>query len=183
MSVDDYDGFGPERSDSGSDVDSGMIGVRHVDEEGSVHSDGEDDWECDDGGAAEEELAQDCAAQSEAYKPSRPSTSKLWGTVPFPSGVKGLRTLLMDNVIAAQTNWECPCLDRRNCLSKERIETGLLYDHRKRFQESAPRTGGKRDVMRTTLQQHYSSESRSFSRSFVVGTKNDCCAAAYGLAC
>eukprot|EP00965_Chrysotila_dentata_P180840 5969389-Pleurochrysis_carterae.AAC.1 len=37
--------------------------------------------------------------------------------------------------------------------------------------------------MRASLEEHYSSAHRSFSRSFVVGPLNDVCAAAFGLAC
>eukprot|EP00965_Chrysotila_dentata_P170677 5634338-Pleurochrysis_carterae.AAC.1 len=36
--------------------------------------------------------------------------------------------------------------------------------------------------MRRHLEQHYSNETRTFSRSFVIGNKNDCCAAAAGFA-
>eukprot|EP00965_Chrysotila_dentata_P151184 4997446-Pleurochrysis_carterae.AAC.1 len=43
--------------------------------------------------------------------------------------------------------------------------------------------GIKRDHMRDILATHYSSEKSSFSRSFVIGERNDMCAAAYGLAC
>eukprot|EP00965_Chrysotila_dentata_P098517 3256594-Pleurochrysis_carterae.AAC.1 len=37
--------------------------------------------------------------------------------------------------------------------------------------------------MRASLAEHYSLADRSFSRSFVVGPRNDICAAAYGFAC
>eukprot|EP00965_Chrysotila_dentata_P034507 1148243-Pleurochrysis_carterae.AAC.1 len=55
------------------------------------------------------------------------------------------------------------CLDC-SCLSANRIPVLLLYDHR-----------------RESLEQHYPSETQSFSRSFVVGRRNDFCAAAYAL--
>eukprot|EP00965_Chrysotila_dentata_P242104 6204686-Pleurochrysis_carterae.AAC.1 len=89
----------------------------------------------------------------------------------------------MANLLAAQTEWRCPCIDRENCLSLDRIKTLDLYDFRKLFQLTAPNRGGKRDLMRNKLAAHYSSDDKSFSRSFVVAGRNDVCAAAFGLAC
>eukprot|EP00965_Chrysotila_dentata_P259638 6213624-Pleurochrysis_carterae.AAC.2 len=42
--------------------------------------------------------------------------------------------------------------------------------------------GGFRDFFRRKIEEHYSSETKSFSRSFVIGSRNDCCVAAAGLA-
>eukprot|EP00965_Chrysotila_dentata_P227228 6195870-Pleurochrysis_carterae.AAC.1 len=88
----------------------------------------------------------------------------------------------MANLLAAQA-WRCPCVDRDNCLSDDRIKILDLYEFRKLFQFTAPRRGGKRDLMRSKLEAHYSHEEKSFSRSFVVAGRNDVCAAAFGLAC
>eukprot|EP00965_Chrysotila_dentata_P158924 5249754-Pleurochrysis_carterae.AAC.1 len=60
-----------------------------------------------------------------------------------------------------------------------------LYEHRKKFRTEAksdPRKSGYRDSFRRLLTQHYSQATRAFSRSFVIGPCNDCCAAAAGLA-
>eukprot|EP00965_Chrysotila_dentata_P218836 6190794-Pleurochrysis_carterae.AAC.1 len=43
--------------------------------------------------------------------------------------------------------------------------------------------GGMRDWFRDSLEAHYSKEICTFSRSFVVGRRNDVCAAAMGSAC
>eukprot|EP00965_Chrysotila_dentata_P057879 1918733-Pleurochrysis_carterae.AAC.1 len=59
-----------------------------------------------------------------------------------------------------------------------------LYEHRKRFQEvTSKQRGGCRDALRDLLEEHYSKENMRFSRSFVVGRKNDVCAAAFTFAC
>eukprot|EP00965_Chrysotila_dentata_P058233 1930794-Pleurochrysis_carterae.AAC.1 len=107
---------------------------------------------------------------------------KLWGKYVFPNGWKRERNFDLRNLIAAQQLWVCPCADRINCLSADRIDVTLLYDHRRDFQLSAGRKGGKRDVLRDILAAHYSTED-GFSRSFVVGPRNDMCAATMGLAC
>ena len=86
------------------------------------------------------------------------------------------------NLTAAQ-QWNCPCSDRRNCIGEERgIAVLQLYEHRKQFLTTCKQRGGMRDAFCKDLLAHYSASSRSFSRSFVVGPLNDCCAAAAGLA-
>ena len=88
----------------------------------------------------------------------------------------------MANLAAAQ-NWSCPCTDRRNCIGAERgISLIHLYEHRKAFLSTCQQRDGKRNALARDLHLHYSSASASFSRSFVVGPRNDCCAAAAALA-
>jgi hypothetical protein len=68
-------------------------------------------------------------------------------------------------------------------LGAERGLTVLqLYEHRKKFLTTCANSGGRRDAMRAQLAAHYSTTTKTFSRSFVVGPLNDCCAAAAGLA-
>eukprot|EP00965_Chrysotila_dentata_P050255 1665225-Pleurochrysis_carterae.AAC.2 len=87
----------------------------------------------------------------------------------------------MRNLLTAQA-WECPCVDRRNFIGSERIKIEALYNYRKAFQTTNISDGGKRDSTCKELDNHYFSASRTFSRSFVVGLLNDCCAAPTGLA-
>jgi hypothetical protein len=87
----------------------------------------------------------------------------------------------LGNLTAAQ-EWVCPCSDRRNCIGAERLNVLELYEHRKKFQGCHRSGGGLRDAMRDKMADHYSVESRSLSRSFVVGPLNDCCPASAGLA-
>ena len=108
---------------------------------------------------------------------------KLWTNAQFPEGVKPLPCNWdIANLKAAQA-WTCPCSDRRNCIGEERGLTVLqLYDHRKNFLTTCNSTGGRRDTMANEMRHHYSTGTCSFSRSFVVGSLNDCCAASAGLA-
>ena len=67
------------------------------------------------------------------------------------------------------------------------VERGIsvleLYEHMKKFLTTASNHGGsRRDAMRAELKAHYSTATKSFSRSFVVGPLNDCCAASAALA-
>ena len=73
-------------------------------------------------------------------------------------------------------------LHRRNCIGGERLKILDLYEHRKAFRTSAAQGRGLRDESRASLQNHYSAGNGTFSRSFVVGPLNDCCAASAGLA-
>ena len=107
--------------------------------------------------------------------------NKLWSKEQFPEGM-GLKCTDMANLMAAQA-WSCPCRDRVNCIGGGRIPNILhLYEHRKIFQTCHRSGAGLRDAMRDELANHYSSANKSFSRSFVVGELNDCCAASAGLA-
>eukprot|EP00965_Chrysotila_dentata_P198795 6179026-Pleurochrysis_carterae.AAC.1 len=141
-----------------------------LDDDESVHSDGEYDWASlaedldvkalgdDHGGTFDDRAAhmQD-GVNFAAHEPSRRRAPcpKPRTKAQFPARIKDARNFETSNIIAAQAPW----------------------------QESAPRKGGKRDAMRANLEEHYSSADRSFSRSFVVGPLNDVCATAFWLAC
>eukprot|EP00965_Chrysotila_dentata_P058043 1924610-Pleurochrysis_carterae.AAC.3 len=88
----------------------------------------------------------------------------------------------MANLLAA-SEWTSPCLDRENCLSQDRIKPLELYEHRKRFQTTVPRSGGTRVYLHELLEAYYGEVTKTFSRSFVVGPKSACGAAAMGLDC
>eukprot|EP00965_Chrysotila_dentata_P076106 2514705-Pleurochrysis_carterae.AAC.1 len=105
-----------------------------------------------------------CDAGSSPSK--RPPQLKLWSKdEEFPLGYSVPRNYEIRNLAAAQ-NWRCPCHDQ-NCLGPERVEATQIYEHRKRFLEVlSMQKGGKRDVLRKLLAEHYSTESRCFSRSF-----------------
>ena len=136
----------------------------------SDESDGRSDAD-DEGGGDVSGTAQPKAA------------AKLWGNAQFPEGVRPMQANWdIANLTAAQ-QWNCPCTDRRNCIGEERgIAVLQLYEHRKQFLTTCKQRGGMRDAFCKDLLAHYSASSRSFSRSFVVGPLNDCCAAAAGLA-
>ena len=109
------------------------------------------------------------------------SNGKLWSKSQFPEGM-GAKCNDMSNLAAAQA-WTCPCPDRTSCIGKERMPNIFdLYEHRKKFQNSHRSGGGMRDGMRDLMANHYSTATKSMSRSFVVGPLNDCCAASAGLA-
>ena len=57
-----------------------------------------------------------------------------------------------------------------------------LYEYRKNFLQGVGSGVGLRDSLRLEMEGHYSSATREFSRSFVVGPLNDCCVASAGLA-
>ena len=108
---------------------------------------------------------------------------KLWSNAQFPEGTRPLQANWdLANLTAAQ-EWDCPCTDRRNCIGAERGINALhLYEHRKQFLTTCQMRGGMRNAFRSELSARFSSMSRTFSRSFVVGPLNDCCAASAGLA-
>ena len=73
--------------------------------------------------------------------------------------------------------------DRFNCIDKDRMGILDLVFYRKDWQLSvAPNEGGQRDSSRKELASHYDAQANSFTRSFVVGDRGDCCAASAGLA-
>ena len=99
----------------------------------------------------------------------------------FPEGADGPANWDLSNLTAAQA-WECPCLDRRNCIGSERIPLLHLYEHRKLFRTTAKGSGGFRDTARKEMEERYDVSNRTFTRSFKVGEVVDCCAASAGLA-
>eukprot|EP00965_Chrysotila_dentata_P214787 6188381-Pleurochrysis_carterae.AAC.1 len=84
----------------------------------------------------------------------------------------------VSNILAAQ-EWRCQCSDRAvSCISSDRIGFFELYEYRKQFRtegKSSGRGGGYRDSFRRRIAEHFSQEEKSFSRSFVIGKRNDCC--------
>ena len=107
---------------------------------------------------------------------------KLWTRKQFPAGCRGVRNATMPNLVAAQ-QWECPCTDRFNCLSEDRISTLKLYDYRNKFREvSSKAGGGLRDAARTEIEKHWDERTDSLTRTFKIGPAADCCAASAGLA-
>lgn len=123
-------------SDSVSDDDVCSVCSVDDDDDGSVHScsgdeygDGNRDDDNDDGGGGGGGVAAGSKRRRAAAKP--------WGTAQFPEKeVLDLRNL------QAALNWSCPCVDRRNCLS--RLNIIQLYEHRAQFQHSAKAEGGLR---------------------------------------
>jgi hypothetical protein len=106
----------------------------------------------------------------------------LWTKAHFPEGTNGPANWDMENLKAAQ-QWECPCKDRRSCIGFERLGLFDLYEYRKLFRTTASSLhGGFRDGSRKDLEAHYDRQSGLFTRSFVVGSIGDCCAASAGLA-
>ena len=126
--------------------------------------------------------SSDCRTESSEFEVStttRTSSRGLWGKDQFPEGIKAHACWDYHNIQAAQ-NWACPCLDRHNCIGIDRIKLTPLLIHRKETQCNIG--SNARDAVRLKLGQHYNKESKSFTRSFVVGHLNDCCAASAGLA-
>ena len=112
----------------------------------------------------------------------RGKNGKLWTKEQFPEGCKGAFLWDLENIKAAQ-EWCCPCKDRFNCIGKDRMGILDLVFYRKDWQLSvAPNEGGQRDSSRKELASHFDAQSNSFTRSFVVGDRGDCCAASAGLA-
>ena len=148
------------------------------DEDSGSDEDFEADCSGSDGcdfGSDEEDLPPDSPQKARA------ASRKLWSKQQFPEGTAGVSNYEMANLTAAQ-EWVCPCPDRSNCISAERVPLLKLYDHRKDFRTKAAGRGGLRDANRKEMQQHYDEETRNFTRSFVVGAVGDCCAASAGLA-
>lgn len=107
---------------------------------------------------------------------------KLWTRAQFPEGNKGHCCWDWSNIQAAQ-KWKCPCVDRYSCIGIDRLKPEELLFHRKEFlTRVAGHEGGRRDSTRIRLAAHYNQRTGCFSRSFVVGPLNDCCAASCGLA-
>eukprot|EP00965_Chrysotila_dentata_P259835 6213699-Pleurochrysis_carterae.AAC.2 len=96
-------------------------------------------------------------------------------------GLEGVCNYELGNFTAAQ-EWRSPCVDR-SCLSIGRIQALQLYEHRKSFRLTAHVQGGKRDALRAILAAHYCKADGTHFSSFVVGQRNDICAAALGFAC
>ena len=139
----------------------------------------------------ESELCESCSEAEDggagistaAFKtPSaHPGAGKLWTKDQFPEGVDGPANWDLDNLTAAQA-WDCPCLDRRNCIGSERIPVLHLYEYRKKFRTTAKGTGGFRDTARKEMEERYDISSRTFMNQFKVGEAVDCCAASAALA-
>ena len=85
---------------------------------------------------------------------SNPASGKLWTKEQFPEGADGPANWDLSNLTAAQA-WECPCLDRRNCIGSERIPLLHLYEHRKLFRTTAKGSGGFRDTARKDMEERY----------------------------
>lgn len=109
------------------------------------------------------------------------SSGKLWSKSQFPEGVVGSANWDVANLRSAQ-QWECPCVDRANCIGEDRISILDLYEYRKKFRTSAAVHGGLRDAARQELEHHYDAVTGQFNRGFKVGKLVDCCAASAGLA-
>ena len=113
---------------------------------------------------------------------SSSNAGKLWTAKQFPEGMNGAKNWDIDNLLKAQ-EWECPCEDRVSCISADRIPITELGWHRKDFRLRLKKVaGGLRDGCRREMQAHYDKATSSFTRSFVIGPKGDCCVAAMGLA-
>ena len=140
----------------------------------------------DEGSSCEESEAEDydeCIEIEDDAVPraSKESTGKLWTKEQFPEGTDGAANFEMANLIAAQ-EYSCPCNDRHNCIGSERLSILQLYNYRKTFRETAAQQGGLRDASRKDLEAHFDRQTKSFTRSFVVGPLGDCCEASAGLA-
>ena len=146
--------------------------------------DASSDEEWDDGEDSGEEAASgfSVAAPAPAAAASV-QAGKLWSKAEFPEGVYGKANWDLANLEAAQA-WECPCVDRVNCIGNDRIPNIFdLYEHRKKFRcETAPANGGLRDAARLEMTGHFDKTRKTLTRSFVVGPVGDCCAASAGLA-
>ena len=154
-------------------------------EDDDDYDDGVDDSSGDDGlddfNDDNSDAGEDADAETAVTGP-RAKSSKLWSNEQFPEGSSPLSANWdLANLKAAQ-EWECPCVDRINCIGSERLDVLKLYEHRKSFLTTCHARGGKRDAFRADMSAHYSSATRDVSRSFVVGPLNDCCAASAALA-
>eukprot|EP00965_Chrysotila_dentata_P261906 6214404-Pleurochrysis_carterae.AAC.2 len=152
--------------------------VCHIEDNGadedSIHSEGEDEWGPDLQYAADGVDATEAdypVDPKEDDKPRRPPMIKLWSKEgQFPTGMEGCKNYMICGTYSPLSS------------GTDSLDITLLYDHRREFQQNCSRQGGKRDAMRDILEAHYSKETMSFTRSFVIGGKNDCCAASMGLA-
>jgi hypothetical protein len=158
---------------AGSSEAGSEVGCSEADD--SEAGDSEAGDEVGDSEAGDSEAGDEREARGQGCS----SSGKLWGMDQFPEGTKGHALWDWQNILAAQA-WSCPCTDRRSCIGQERLKPEALLIHRKEQRTSM--TGNARDASRSQLAQHFSSATKSFSRSFVVGELNDCCAASRGLA-
>eukprot|EP00965_Chrysotila_dentata_P217156 6189817-Pleurochrysis_carterae.AAC.1 len=148
-----------------------------------------DDGNESDCAVCDEDDAEDVESehQKDDETPSRVKSKhkKLWCNELFPRGSDGANNYEMENLLAVQSYWKCTCRDRDSCLSPDRVNIIELYRYRMAFQTEAKHDEtyrGFRDSFRRKIEEHYSSETKSFSRSFVIGSRNDCCIVAAGLA-
>ena len=137
----------------------------------------EEDYEKDGDDVEEAETSQAARGSGASKHTSR----KLWSKQQFPEGTDGAANFTLANLRAAQ-DWECPCKDRKSCISSDRVDILALYDHRRTFRTTAAQHGGLRDANRSQLEAHYDRSSRIFTRSFVVCDRGDCCAPSAALA-
>lgn len=159
-------------------VDSGIMGSASDSESDHGNNDHDNGNSDESDGLPSSELEGMKGGTSTSKATSKP----LWSREQFPENTKGHACWDWVNIQAAQA-WSCPCEDRRNCIGADRIKPEELLIHRRDFQTSIARNeGGLRDSTRKRLAAHYNQDSKSFSRSFVVGRLNDCCAASRGLA-
>ena len=142
----------------------------------AVNSD--DEWPDDDAEESDfdEELLLE-AAEAERSKQRR-SSGKHWTKSEFPEGSSKNNIMHAGNLEAA-LNWRCPCVDR-NCLGAQRVNMVDIYKARQQFHSDVLHS--LRDKARKRLEEHYDKRIGTFSRSFVVGDRGDCCAPAAGLA-
>lgn len=145
---------------------------------GDISSEDSSDNDSDD---AVEGTSCEIVRAGRSNKDARCAGGKLWTKAVFPEGMHGPANWDVANLRAAQ-QWQCPCADRISCISEDRVPLLHLYEYRKAFRTSAKGQNGYRDACRTELEAHYDEVSRSFARSFKVGSRVDCCAAAAGLA-
>ena len=106
--------------------------------EAMSESEGDQDAECS---ACEEEVEGDGTISGA----SSSSAGKLWSAVQFPEGTDGVKCWDVANLMAAQ-QWECPCHDRTNCISADRVSVLELYEYRKAFRTA--HAGNTRDACR-----------------------------------
>eukprot|EP00965_Chrysotila_dentata_P059118 1962209-Pleurochrysis_carterae.AAC.4 len=140
----------------------------------------ENDVESDDCGSERQEVCEPCDEVGKR-RATKKGAGKLWNHTQFSQGTTGAYNWDPENLAAAQA-WSCPCKDRVNCIGANRMPNTAVFEVRERFQTTAIHEGGFRDATRKILEQHYSKDTRTFGRSFVVGAKNDCCVASFGLA-
>lgn len=165
-------------SDSGSDCEESSPSERSPGKD-SESSSSDESSICSEEAPSNDSHSEEAASSSAA--PGKASAGKLWSTKEFPEGRHGHANWDKKNLAAAQA-WECPCTDRVSCLSPDRLQEGPLYVYRKHFQTTNKSTGGMRDSARTEMEGHFSKETGKFSRSFVIGSSNDNCVAAAGMA-
>ena len=133
-------------------------GNGHVDSNGEYYNSASD--------SEDEDSEDEFADEEESVTTSSSNKGKLWDNRLFPEGMKGYSCWDWTNCLAAQ-EWKCPCLDRRSCISRERLRTEDLLIHRKEQQTSKARSN-LRDSARDEMAGHYNASTRSMSRSFVV---------------